>query len=122
MNILVKKTIVYSLAGIMQFGLFATVAEASALYNADSQRIVQLDRHDRRDRDRYERDRHERERYERERRREQNERLRRENERHEHEMKRRPFESRRAWQDRQKREIERHKRAVYEIMRMLHHR
>ena len=122
MNILVKKTIVYSLAGIMQFGLFATVAEASALYNTDSQRIVQLDRHDHRDRDRYERDRHERERYERERRREQNERLRRENERHEHEMKRRPFEGRRAWQDRQKREIERHKRAVYEIMRMLHHR
>lgn len=122
MNTLVKKTVVYSLAGIMQFGMFATVAEASSLYNEDSQRIVQLDRHDRndrRDRDRYERDRHERERYERERRREHNERLRRENERHEREMRRRAHENEREWRERQRREKERHDRQVHEIAAFL---
>lgn len=114
MNSLVKKTVVYSLVGILQSGLFATVAEASALYNSNSQQIVQLGRHDRHDRDR-----HDRERYERERRREHKERLRRENERHEREMRRRKHESERAWRERQRHEKERHDRHLREIAALL---
>ena len=103
MNGLVKKTIIYSMVGLMQVGLFATVAEASP-------RLVEMSRYE---------DRHDHHRRDIER--EKEHRLREENRRHEHEMRRRPFESRRAWHERQQREIERHRRAVHDIMRMGHH-
>ncbi len=111
MNGLAKKTIVYSLAGIMQFGMFAAVAEAAPLYNVSSQGFVQLDRHDGHDR----RDRRDHER----RRREHDERMRRENERHEREMRRRAHESEWAWRERQRRENERHDHEMHEIGALL---
>jgi predicted phage gp36 major capsid-like protein len=92
--------------GIMQIGLFATVAEASPLYNESPQRIVQLDRHDHHDRDN-------------DRRRQHDERLRRENERHEKEMRRRHHESEREWRERQRRENERHERELRVIAALL---
>jgi hypothetical protein len=45
MKSIAKKIMIYSLAGIMQVGLGATVVAASPLYNNGPQ-IVQLDRHD----------------------------------------------------------------------------
>ena len=40
-----KKIVIYSMVGLMQFGLGATIIEASPLYAEDgSQRMVQLDR------------------------------------------------------------------------------
>jgi hypothetical protein len=104
MDSMIKKTIVYSMVGLMQFGFFATVAEASPRQAEVSHYENRHDYHQRQ--------------LERER----NHRLHEENERHEHEMRRRPFESRRAWHERQQREIERHRRAIHEIMRMGHHR
>jgi ABC-type Zn2+ transport system substrate-binding protein/surface adhesin len=89
----VKKVIIYSLAGIMQVGLGATVIEASPLYNDDSQRIVQLDdRHDEHDRRQHE-----------------------ENRRHEREMRRHDHESERDWHERQERENRRHDDAMRDI-------
>ncbi|HWR06682.1 hypothetical protein [Sporomusa sp.] len=107
MRIVAKKVIIYSMLGLMQVGMFSSIAAAApgSLHNDNPQRIVQLDRHDRHDRDRHERDR----------RREHDERLRREHERHEQEMRRRPFESRREWHERQRRENERHNRELHEI-------
>lgn len=103
MNSLVKKTIIYSMVGIMQSGLFAVVAEASP-FNAGEQQIVQLDRDDWH---------HE------ERRRDHDERLRRENERHEREMRRRHHEREREWHERQERERERHDHELSEIAALL---
>ncbi|SDD91543.1 hypothetical protein [Sporomusa acidovorans] len=102
---LVKKTIIYSMIGIMQSGLFAVVAEASP-FNAGGQQVVQLDRHDR-----Y----HDRE----ERRREHDRRMRWERERHEREMRRRHHESERAWRERQARERDRHDRELRTIAALL---
>ncbi|WP_371379095.1 hypothetical protein [Sporomusa aerivorans] len=107
MNGLIKNTIVYSLVGIMQFGTFAAVAEAAPLYNDGSQRIVQLDRHDRHYRRNDER------------RREHDERMRREQERHDKEMRRRAHESERHWRERQRREDDRHKHEMREIAALL---
>lgn len=107
MNELIKKTIVYSMVGIMQVGLFAVVAEASPLYNDGSQQIIQLDRHDRHGYSDHER------------RRLHDERMRRENERHEREMRRRHHESEREWRHRQRHENERHERALRDIAAIL---
>ncbi len=92
-----KKLMIYSLGGMMQVGLGATVIEASPLHNEDSQRLVQLDnRHDE------ERHRHV-------------ERRREENERHEREMRRHDHESEREWHERQREENERHDNTMNEI-------
>lgn len=79
MNSTAKKIMIYSMAGIMQVGLGATVVAASPLYNDGSQQIVQLD------------DRHDQE-----------------NIRHEREMRRHDGENDRDWHDRQDRENRRH--------------
>jgi hypothetical protein len=100
MRNLTKKIMIYSMVGLMQVGLGATVVAASPLYNDGPQRIVQLDDgyyHDGyRHHDREERRRHE-------------------NERHEREMQRRHYESRRDWNDRQWRENQRHDNTMNEI-------
>ncbi|MBU2702249.1 biopolymer transport protein ExbB/TolQ [Sporomusaceae bacterium BoRhaA] len=83
MRKVVKKIIIYSMVGMMQIGLGATVLEASPWHNDDSQRIVQLD-----------------------------DRQQQENERHEWEMRRHHHESVREWHERQCRENERHERYI----------
>jgi len=96
MNSLTKKIMIYSLAGIMQAGLGASVIEASPLHTDGAQQIIQLDRHD--GRDRREERRHE------------------ENRRHQREMQRRHHESDRDWNDRQWRENQRHDNTMNEIL------
>jgi hypothetical protein len=95
MKSLAKKIMIYSMVGMMQLGLGATVGatviEASAFDNGGSQ-LVQLDRRG----DRAERERHE-------------------NYRHEREMRRRDHESRRDWNDRQWRENQQHDNTMNEI-------
>lgn len=107
MNGLVKKTIIYSMVGIMQVGMFSSVAAAAPgpMHNNGAQRIAYLDRHD-----------HDRGN---ERKRQHDERKRVENERHEREMKRRPHESRREWRERQEREKERHDKELRIIAALL---
>jgi hypothetical protein len=93
MNNIAKKIMIYSMAGIMQVGLGATVIEASPLHNEGVPGIVQLDdRHDEHDR-------------------RQNE----ENRRHEREMQRHDRESDRDWHERQRHENERHDNTMNEI-------
>lgn len=135
MNCMLKKTIIYSMLGLMQVGMFSSVAAATpvSLYNNDSQQISYLSRghgpdrdhrrgpgrDDRRDHDRRERERREQERREQERRRIHNERKRIENERHEREMRRRAHESRKEWRERQEREKQRHDREMRTIAALL---
>lgn len=104
MNSVVKKTIVFSMIGIMQIGWGAAVTEASPLFTGNAQqRIIQVDRpHGDNDRQR-----------------EHDERMRKENERHEREMKRRPHESDRDWHDRRERENKRHDQQLREIAAFL---
>lgn len=94
MNKVTKKIMIYSLAGIMQLGIGASVIEASPVHNEGaSQRIVQLDDrhgdHDRRQRE--------------------------EQQRHEREMRRHHHESEREWHNRQEREQRRHDNTMHEI-------
>jgi len=95
MRNITKKIMIYSMVGMMQVGLGATVGatviEASAFDNGGSQ-IVQLDRRG----DRDERERHE-------------------NYRHQREMRRHDHESHRDWNDRQWRENQRHDNTMNEI-------
>ncbi|WP_188399743.1 hypothetical protein [Sporomusa sp. GT1] len=140
MNCMLKKTIIYSMLGLMQVGMFSSVAAAApvSLYNNDSQQISYLSRghgpdrdhrrgpghddrrdHDRRERERREQERREQERREQERRRIHNERKRIENERHEREMRRRAHESRKEWRERQEREKQRHDREMRTIAALL---
>ncbi|SCM81715.1 conserved exported hypothetical protein [uncultured Sporomusa sp.] len=135
MNCMLKKTIIYSMLGLMQVGMFSSVAAAApvSLYNDNSQQISYLSRghgpdrdhrrgpgrDDRRDHDRRERERREQERREQERRRIHNERKRIENERHEREMRRRAHESRKEWRERQEREKQRHDREMRTIAALL---
>lgn len=104
MRSIMKKAVIYLMVGIMQVGLFTTVAAASPLYNDNSQRLVQLDRRDRHDNDR---------------RRQHDERLRRENERHAREMRRRHNENEREYRERQRNERERHERELRIIAAIL---
>ncbi|SEP06180.1 hypothetical protein [Propionispora vibrioides] len=105
MRNMVKKTIIYSLVGIMQLGFGLTVTEASPLHTGNWQpQTIRMDRPHDGDSDRQrEHDRRERE----------------ENERHEREMKRRPHESDREWHERQEREKQRHDQALHEIAAFL---
>jgi len=95
MNNMAKKLIIYSLAGIMQLGLGASVIEASPLHTDGTPQIVQLNRHDGHD--------------------QREERRYRENRRHEREMQRRHNENAREWNDRQWRENQRHDNTMNEI-------
>ena len=105
MNRIMKKSIVYSLVGILQIGFGAALTEASPLYTGDGQaQTIRMDRPQGGDEDR---------------RREHDRREREENERHEREMKRRPHESDREWHERQERERERHEQALREIAAFL---
>jgi len=86
MKNITKKLIIYSMVGMMQIGLGASVIEASSP-------IQQQDDQDQ--------DRHEAENIE--------------NERHERAMERRPNESEREWVERQHRENERHEKKLWLI-------
>lgn len=86
-----KKIVIYSMVGVMQLGLGASVIEASPRDN---------DHHDQR----YEERVHNRE-----------HRIREENQRHEREMRRHHHESEREWRERQHRENERHRHILFEI-------
>lgn len=103
MKSIAKKIIVFSMVGLMQVGLFATVAEAASPRQPERPRYEQRHDHQRQEREK-----------------EKQRKIKQENERHEKEMKRRPFESQRKWKERQRIEIERHKRAIHEIMKMGH--
>lgn len=105
MKHIVNKVVVYSMIGIMQAGLGASVIEATPLHNDNLQRIIQLDDGDHdRDNDRQ---------------REHDRRLHEENARHEQEMRRHPGEGEREWHERQEREKERHEEALREIAALL---
>lgn len=105
MNFIGKKVIVYSMLGLLQAGMFSSIAApAPAPLHIDSSRITYLDRDDRRDDDR---------------RRDHDDRMRKEKERHEREMKRRPHENEREWRERQEREKERHDQSLREIATLL---
>jgi hypothetical protein len=111
MKIVAKKVIIYSMLGLMQVGMFSSVAAAAPgpLHN-EVQRIAYLDRDDRHDRDQNR---------DGDRKRNHDERKRQENERHEQEMKRRPHESDREWRERQEHEKDRHDKALREIAALL---
>jgi len=97
MQSMAKKVMIYSMVGLMQVGLFATVVEASPRGEGPPQYEQQRDHHPEWERER-------------------NHRIHEENIRHEREMKRRPFESRREWRERQRHENERHEREIHRIM------
>lgn len=101
MKNIVKKMMIYSMVGIMQIGMSASIVSASPISNYE---IVQLSNHSRQDNDRQ---------------REHDKRLREENKRHDQEMKRKPGENERDWHERQKREKERHDQALKEIASFL---
>lgn len=105
MNKMIKKTIIYSLVGIMQIGFGVAVTEASPLHAGNwQQQTIRMDRPHGGDEDRQ---------------REHDQRERDEKERHEREMKRRPHESDREWHERQERENDRHDQAMREIAAFL---
>jgi ABC-type nickel/cobalt efflux system permease component RcnA len=108
MKPLAKKVIIYSMLGLMQVGMFSSVAAAAPgpSHNYESQRIAYMDRDDRHGHDN-------------DRKRKHDERQREEKERHEREMKRRPHESDHEWRERQKHENERHENALREIAALL---
>jgi hypothetical protein len=93
MKNIIKKIMIYSLAGIIQIGLGATLIEASPLHNEGSERIIQLD------------DRHH----------DRDQRQREENDRHEREMRRHHNEGEREWHERQERENQQHDNTMNEI-------
>ncbi|EGO65482.1 hypothetical protein [Acetonema longum] len=131
MNSAVKKTVIYSLVGILQFGTGASVLEAAALYQNNTPPLYAMSKghHQPNEKDRREaerrremekrREQERRERDQRERRRQHDERRRQENERHEREMRRRQHESEREWRARQEREKKRHDRALRDIAALL---
>lgn len=108
MKSVAKKVMIYSMLGLMQVGMFSSIAAAAPgpVHNDSSQRIAYLDRDDRHDRDDDQRRKHD-------------ERKREEDKRHEREMKRRPHESDREWRERQEHEKDRHDKALREIAALL---
>ncbi len=102
MKNITKKIIVYSMVGMMQFGLGATLLEASPLHNDDSQRIVRLDnRHDNRQE-------------------QHDQRQRQEDKRHGQEMQRHHNENNQDWNNRQWRENQRHEQFRQDNDRQFH--
>lgn len=107
MKNIVKKIAIYSMVGIMQIGLGASVIEASPLHNDFPKPAAYEQHQDRYDHERMEQERHERKRIE--------------NERHEREMQRHPGESRKHWRERQKVENERHQHEMERIRHEFEH-
>lgn len=99
MKNIIKKVVIFSMIGMMQIGLGASVIEASPRHNNPAPVQEKDDRHDR-DKGH---DRHARERVEKE--------------RHEHEMERRHHENEREWHERQRQEKERHEENMRRIAR-----
>lgn len=103
MKNIAKKIVIYSMVGLLQIGLGASVIEASP-------------RHDDKDHQRYEQRKEHNRRIEEEKRRQEREwRIQEENRRHEEAMRRHHHESEREWHERQERERERHENTVHEI-------
>ncbi len=102
MRSLTERIMIYSMVGMMQLGLGATVGatviEASA-FNNDGSQIVQLDSGDYPDNQQNNHD----------------QRQRQENDRHQREMRRRDHESDRDWHNRQARENQQHDNTMNEI-------
>ncbi len=97
MNDIVRKTIIYSLAGIMQIGLGIAVTEASPVPAGNwQQQTIRMDQPQNQQGD-------------------HDKRLREEKQRHENEMKRRPNEGEKEWHERQERENQRHEQALREM-------
>lgn len=101
MKIVAKKVIIYSMLGLMQIGMFSSVAAASPRQEEPPRFEQRNDHHQDWERERAHK-------------------IQEENDRHAKEMKRYPFESKKHWHERQKQEIERHERAIHEIMEMRH--
>lgn len=91
MNNIVKQVAIFSMVGMMQTGLGASIIEASPLHNDQAPVMQQYDRadHGPSERERFENDRHGRE------------------------MQRRPHEAERGWHERQRHENERHERELH---------
>lgn len=115
MKNIMKKIMIFSLVGIMQVGLGATVIEASPRdYDERMEHHDNRDHHWQEEHERHEWERHERERHERfERERHHREEV--ENRRHEEEMHRHWGENYYAWLERQRFENERHDEAMRRI-------
>lgn len=94
MKSIAKKIVIFSMIGLMQVGLGASVIEASPRHDDKHQRYEQRERDRDRDRDH---------------------RIREEQRRHEREMQRRENEREQDWKERQQREKEHHE----EVMRTL---
>lgn len=112
MRNITKKLVAFSMIGLFQTGLGASIIEASPLIQNFPPAHQQYDNRDNGDRSDRHDDRKERER-------EHDKRLREENERHEKEMKRHRHESEREWHERQQRENERHDRELGNIAALL---
>lgn len=97
MKSITKKIIVFSMVGMMQFGIGVSLSEASPSHD-DSQRY---EHHDRKYHEKMEKERRHREQME--------------VERHEREMQRYQFESSWHWRERQRLENERHEREMERI-------
>lgn len=95
MKSVAKKVLIYSMVGLMQVGLFASVTEAAVKQNEPT-KYEQREGSHQGDQDKERK-------------------IREENERHEKEMKRRPNESDREWQKRQQQENERHDRELRQV-------
>lgn len=87
MKIVAKKVIIYSMLGLMQVGMFSSVAAASPRHEEPPRFEQRNDQHQR-DMER-----------------ERAHKIQEENKRHEKEMKRYPFESKKHWRERQKHEM-----------------
>ena len=101
MKKIVKKVIVYSMVGLLQAGLFATVTEAAAKPNDpqpgyNQQQDPKKNNDPKKDNNKNQQD--------------KDRKIEAEKQRHENEMKRKPNESDRDWQKRQQQEKERHEK------------
>jgi len=103
MRSLAKKILIYSMVGLMQFGLGTAVLEAAPRQN------------DRQQEQRHENDRQQWERQQQLDHQDRDSRRFEENDRHQREMQRRHDESERAWHERQRYENERHEQTIRDI-------
>lgn len=115
MKFVAKKAIIYSMVGLLQVGMFSSVAAAApgSIHNNGSNRMAYHQRDNRHDHNNEQKRKHD------EQKRKHDERKRQENERHEREMKQRPHESEREWRERQRQEKDRHENALREIAALL---
>ena len=115
MKFVAKKAIIYSMVGVLQVGMFSSVAAAApgVIHNNGSNRVAYHQHDNRHDRDNEQKRKHD------EQKRKYDERKRQENERHKREMKQRPHESEREWRERQRQETDRHENTLREIAALL---